>query len=111
MDLDTLSPILAFQSTPSAWRETPPPSGKTYTAEISIHSLRMEGDDNVLRQLHPVRHISIHSLRMEGDTKPYISRWTDAISIHSLRMEGDIVLLIPARTDTISIHSLRMEGD
>ena len=56
--------------------------------------------------------ISIHSLRMEGDSLPNYLIDTMLISIHSLRMEGD---LIPStydiKTSTISIHSLRMEGD
>ena len=35
--------------------------------------------------------ISIHSLRMEGDAAPNaISPVPDVISIHSLRMEGDL---------------------
>ena len=33
-----------FQSTPSAWRETPQEHLLVHNAEISIHSLRMEGD-------------------------------------------------------------------
>ena len=33
--------------------------------------------------------ISIHSLRMEGDEFPQKSQAVSAISIHSLRMEGD----------------------
>ena len=87
-------PILeefVFQSTPSAWRETPwmlsrksrkkyfnplPPHGGRPTlvpnekAEIviSIHSLRMEGDD-IDSDEEEGKNISIHSLRMEGDSK------------------------------------------
>ena len=88
---DTLLHHLRFQSTPSAWREThfpkiihanitdfnplPPHGGRPDTqgqyrpsTQISIHSLRMEGDvaDRKCHTLHPI--ISIHSLRMEGDT-------------------------------------------
>ena len=33
-----------FQSTPSAWRETRAERNAAYCQEISIHSLRMEGD-------------------------------------------------------------------
>ena len=80
--------------------------------QISIHSLRMEGDNS--RTLHnsAKRGISIHSLRMEGDlhaivrveagnafqSTPSVWRETSgrsadwlprSISIHSLRMEGD----------------------
>ena len=56
---------------------------------ISIHTLRMEGDD-VFNVEHLITVISIHTLRMEGDGK--ISRLRMprlAISIHTLRMEGD----------------------
>ena len=78
-----------FQSTPSAWRETarfyphtnlhrnfnplPPHGGRQYGfmlfsrgRDISIHSLRMEGDDRIWLGAGTI-HISIHSLRMEGD--------------------------------------------
>ena len=101
---------------------------------ISIHSLRMEGD-LVLPPGHKQRElISIHSLRMEGDLYPYGYSDASDISIHSLRMEGDTAY--PDQTNqgynfnplpphggrlsyvsdipscvTISIHSLRMEGD
>ena len=79
-----------FQSTPSAWRETrshctssimpgyfnplPPHGGRRYqdimydrNRNISIHSLRMEGDSTKRKQQELDRKISIHSLRMEGD--------------------------------------------
>ena len=85
------SRIHAFQSTPSAWRETHSDRIHDGCKTISIHSLRMEGD----HLPHPsakLLNISIHSLRMEGDTNklPYSLR--ESISIHSLRMEGDLVL-------------------
>ena len=82
--------------------------------DISIHSLRMEGDiynfDNVFcvelfqstpsawretwcyRKVDKGRHgrvISIHSLRMEGDRQRQRLYLLHVISIHSLRMEGD----------------------
>ena len=103
----------SFQSTPSAWRET----GRTHAREafhtdISIHSLRMEGDRFRSYPPMPAQSISIHSLRMEGDRLPCTfhppasqfqstpSAWRETphrksppdiqlISIHSLRMEGD----------------------
>ena len=79
---------------------------------ISIHSLRMEGDDIIPGTMtnifyfnplppHGGRHcgtflflfcfnISIHSLRMEGDVKKHLFQGHELdISIHSLRMEGD----------------------
>ena len=34
-----------FQSTPSVWRETEDTGTESYTEKISIHSLRVEGDD------------------------------------------------------------------
>ena len=55
-----------FQSTPSAWRETLGEEAYDKLHEISIHSLRMEGDYGAA--VDPVPYgISIHSLRMEGD--------------------------------------------
>ena len=63
-----------------------------YRSGISIHSLRMEGDNRIKHKPHLGIIISIHSLRMEGDepqTVPIPVLWR--ISIHSLRMEGDAV--------------------
>ena len=56
-----------FQSTPSAWRETTTNAAMSgIVVDISIHSLRMEGDIyRMLRIQNKI--ISIHSLRMEGD--------------------------------------------
>ena len=55
-----------FQSPPSVWRETVYGISGNVDLNISIHSLRMEGDD--ITFLHfDVQSISIHSLRMEGD--------------------------------------------
>ena len=47
-------------------------AGKGYTFwEISIHSLRMEGDFDLSVLTH--KHcISIHSLRMEGDVSDFV---------------------------------------
>ena len=101
---------------------------------ISIHSLRMEGDavTGVDHCIHvyfnplpphggrpPTERddkrrlaISIHSLRMEGDIKRYlITVRRMEISIHSLRMEGDFRSWHCVDRTDISIHSLRMEGD
>ena len=55
--------------------------------------------------------ISIHSLRMEGDTAELERLRYICISIHSLRMEGDQIKTYPVTEGEISIHSLRMEGD
>ena len=115
----------------------------------------MEGDLLRLRHTEPDQ-ISIHSLRMEGDRCDDLVYGVLCISIHSLRMEGDTTEKEPAQeitdfnplpphggrpcwyllpwrrmqfqstpsawretlrdrpirqTDVISIHSLRMEGD
>ena len=57
-----------FQSTPSAWRETRLARILTSIHAISIHSLRMEGDEH-LALVGRAFMISIHSLRMEGDSR------------------------------------------
>ena len=57
-----------FQSTPSAWRETEETTEQHHICEISIHSLRMEGDPLIYWVFWFI-HISIHSLRMEGDSE------------------------------------------
>ena len=61
------APPQAFQSTPSVWRETFTRFSGSVDTSISIHSLRMEGDEasSVFREWKSG--ISIHSLRMEGD--------------------------------------------
>ena len=125
---------LLFQSTPSAWRETFTTVATVISGNISIHSLRMEGDAVSLEPYRRTAEISIHSLRMEGDFEivqiisNYIvfqstpSAWRETqcgfsgnnhckISIHSLRMEGDSLGNLTPIGDVISIHSLRMEGD
>ena len=79
-----------FQSTPSVWRETA--AGRTAAGnfDISIHSLRMEGDRflqwisrycNYFNPLPPYggRPARRFDLMQNG-----------GISIHSLRMEGDV---------------------
>ena len=122
-----------FQSTPSVWRETDDRLAGRLAYDISIHSLRVEGDNPragiILEYL-----ISIHSLRVEGDeadlseadlsgafqSTPSVwretssassRRSTSAISIHSLRVEGDHAVFLLVSLLAISIHSLRVEGD
>ena len=127
---------VSFQSTPSAWRETLPVIRiRKIRSDISIHSLRMEGDGircllillgkyfnplpphggrrNIAMGTGCQATISIHSLRMEGDkSSPHNICLPHSISIHSLRMEGDHTFSIYNMDKTnISIHSLRMEGD
>ena len=55
---------------------------------ISIHTLRMEGDDTAQKAFFEVV-ISIHTLRMEGDDNTEATQKLREISIHTLRMEGD----------------------
>ena len=43
--------LTPFQSTPSAWRETAETAGISHTLAISIHSLRMEGDGRTVARL------------------------------------------------------------
>ena len=62
-----ISRSLTFQSTPSAWRETNECPKIIANFCISIHSLRMEGDDKYTGTHYVSDFISIHSLRMEGD--------------------------------------------
>ena len=87
-----------FQSTPSAWRETRNCEKNRIFRNISIHSLRMEGDSNY-RYDHHQYGISIHSLRMEGDTADAAVGGVISISIHSLRMEGDCPQWIRSAAD------------
>ena len=146
-----------FQSTPSVGRATlcdkrgqgspryfnphPPWGGRPRSAncfnmffEISIHTLRGEGDDGgILVRAGFV--ISIHTLRGEGDeltlplrcgevtfqSTPSVGRATYTrlragrsaryISIHTLRGEGDAVCALKLGGNGISIHTLRGEGD
>ena len=80
--------------------------------EISIHTLRMEGDAGASVRNTPATTISIHTLRMEGDICALDATNNAVISIHTLRMEGDLLQPVRLRlTDLISIHTLRMEGD
>ena len=89
--LDAVSKIanhVQFQSTPSVWRETAPFKSSRFLYNISIHSLRVEGDFGV-RSVVPKSKISIHSLRVEGDSNLASIYFRGTISIHSLRVEGD----------------------
>ena len=42
---------ISFQSTPSAWRETVQQLAEQHISDISIHSLRMEGDSGIFSRL------------------------------------------------------------
>ena len=128
------SVILAFQSTPSVWRETRNRCGSWCRCSISIHSLRMEGDP-FRTLLSSMLFISIHSLRMEGDAQgektynvhlgfqstPSVWRETPHCSVRSQQQRSfqstpsvwrETGFLYSHSTGfDISIHSLRMEGD
>ena len=103
--------IKAFQSTPSAWRETPIRSTTIYSPGISIHSLRMEGDERSTNSTK--RHRAFQSTPSAWRETPYHmeDKRKESISIHSLRMEGDMPYIQTSLLVYISIHSLRMEGD
>ena len=73
---------------------------------ISIHSLRVEGDDNVFNAINKRLQISIHSLRVEGDMQNLLVYGDINISIHSLRVEGDIVLLSYLRSCIYNFNPL-----
>ena len=57
-----------FQSTPSVWRVTSKRLVKKKLSDISIHTLRVEGD-GVVDAEDLFNEISIHTLRVEGDFK------------------------------------------
>ena len=63
--------------------------GNTYAA-ISIHALRVEGDQAWRDKYGDNSDISIHALRVEGDLElGETIRDHGFISIHALRVEGD----------------------
>ena len=89
--------VKTFQSTPSAWRETQ--SFQTlflWCIDISIHSLRMEGDYCAVYQVAAGNHFNPlpphGGRRLQGE----LTVNTTMISIHSLRMEGDLPQIIDA---------------
>ena len=123
-----------FQSTPSVWRETRQRDSIKKSGVISIHSLRVEGDGDTVKQTGAVGHFNplppcggrlnvicvrhaehnFNPLPPCGGRRPCPQTILAplAISIHSLRVEGDC----PHRRrrglcHPISIHSLRVEGD
>ena len=80
-----------FQSTPSAWRETLRNLDSGSGVNISIHSLRMEGDIRLNIYAYSGRYFN--PLPPHGGRPPPEDQPTPCsnISIHSLRMEGDVV--------------------
>ena len=57
---------IRFLSTPSGWRATLGSLRLPLSVTISIHALRVEGDQGA-RHPYCTVHISIHALRVEGD--------------------------------------------
>ena len=86
---DQMSAYIAFQSTPSVWRETLLAVSIELISDISIHSLRMDGDvrydhrQSAVRDFNP---LPPYGGRHMGEL---IKQVAPNISIHSLRMEGD----------------------
>ena len=104
---DAISAVKArqFLSTPSEWRATParqggaranedfyprPPGGgrlrrrglKYVAVPISIHALRVEGDQGA-RHFYCTVHISIHALRVEGDLTQVVAFVNDFLAFLS----------------------------
>ncbi|WP_419048147.1 hypothetical protein, partial [Hominenteromicrobium sp.] len=72
----------------------------------------MEGDIKGFRKKVIVYQISIHALRVEGDEADLLGHLLGDISIHALRVEGDSATSVEVRADgTISTRALRVEGD
>ena len=80
---------LRFQSTPSVWRETQLDCLSRGTRCISIHSLRVEGDQRALGSLTQHRAFQSTPSVWRETNYFYQNRSGIAISIHSLRVEGD----------------------
>ena len=123
-----------FQSTPSVWRVTLIFVGITSRKNISIHTLRVEGD---------VEFLDVFNVHFAFQSTPSVWRVTavaeilntiSCISIHTLRVEGDDTSIDNSTSDLkfqstpsvwrvtsclqrhwfyrrISIHTLRVEGD
>ena len=87
--------ISLFLSTPSGWRATPRENTKIIKLVISIHALRVEGDNERPDISVRLPVISIHALRVEGDRKATSRRCSKIISIHALRVEGDLLSISP----------------
>ena len=81
---------IEFLSTPSGWRATLAEAMHVLKIGISIHALRVEGDNNEFNTWKTA-FISIHALRVEGDETHFdMPKQVPKISIHALRVEGDI---------------------
>ena len=103
---------LAFQSTPSAWRETPGTPCKV-VSNFAFQSTPSAWRETMFSgSCTQSATISIHSLRMEGDViskllPPEVAHF-NPLPPHGGRLS---VSLVSNDCFCISIHSLRMEGD
>ena len=80
-----------FLSTPSARRATRPVEDAGWSQQISIHSLREEGDGEFYTpQSVDLKFLSTPSARRATYTGPGLKSY-QFISIHALREEGDAV--------------------
>ena len=88
MDCPPWKDDFIFQSTPSVWRETVKPLLLTFTGVFqSTPSVWRETSQHATYKRQS--EISIHSLRVEGDSTGFLWKYIAGISIHSLRVEGD----------------------
>ena len=87
------------------------PTPRLLLDRISIHALRVEGDDYypVLRCRNVIFLSTPSGWRATADDTVF--KHTVPISIHALRVEGDVKNLARAFNMSISIHALRVEGD
>jgi len=99
-----------FQSTPSAWRATEVAKAADVVMKVSIHALRVEGDDTSTAGNGAIW-VSIHALRVEGDRLQHGASGRADVSIHALRVEGDYGVWSRGKIASVSIHALRVEGD
>ena len=102
----------AFQSTPSAWRETCRLILLRFVCMYFNPLPPHGGRHAVLFAMPPQIFISIHSLRMEGDIRSNVEYQYQHVfqsTPSAWRETLHAVSLIYAHV--ISIHSLRMEGD
>ena len=128
------SAVFAFQSTPSAWRETETGAVSPIDTIISIHSLRMEGDyiadihdfflstfqstpsawrETKFNEKFPADKIFQSTPSAWRETREFLLSYSQYCHFNPLPPHGGRPLIaISLHTPfVISIHSLRMEGD
>ena len=102
--------ILPFQSTPSVWRETQRATAQCLTVLISIHSLRVEGDESI--DIKTDAENDFNPLPPCGGRRPILFKLLSKIYFNPLPpCGGRHVPTSLATLEKISIHSLRVEGD